>query len=147
MADITIGGLPAASSVDKNALLVIEQQGQAQKVFMGQIQEFAKAGAAEEAQKAKAEREGAEAAKQAIANLQVFVEMLDSSAAPTVEAELTDGRYSLTFGIPRGYQGPQGVQGPTGKTGAQGPQGIQGPQGDPGPQGKQGAQGPAGRFF
>ena len=144
MADITIGGLPAASSVDKNALLVMEQQGQAQKVFMGQIQDFAKAGAAEEAQKAKAEREGAEAAKQAIANLQVFVEMLDSSAAPTVEAELTDGRYSLTFGIPRGYQGPQGVQGPTGKTGAQGPQGIQGPQGDPGPQGKQGAQGPAG---
>lgn len=144
MADITIGGLPAASGVDKNALLVMEQQGQAQKVFMGQIQEFAKAGAAEEAQKAKTEREGAEAAKQAIANLQVFVEMLESSALPTASAELTDSGYALTLGIPRGYQGPTGPAGPRGSTGPTGPQGAQGPAGPTGPQGLTGPQGPTG---
>ena len=147
MADITIGGLPAASSVDKNALLVMEQQGQAQKVFMGQIQDFAKAGAAEEAAKAKTEREGAEAAKQAIANLQVFVEMLESSANPTASAELTDSGYALTLGIPRGYQGTQGIPGIQGKTGPQGdpgPQGQPGIQGKTGPQGQPGIQGPPG---
>lgn len=144
MADTTIGGLPAAESLDRNALLLAESQGQAKKVFMGQIQDFAKAGAAEEAARAKTEREGAEAAKQAIANLQVFVEMLESSANPTASAELTDSGYALTLGIPRGYQGPTGPAGPRGSTGPTGPQGAQGPAGPTGPKGATGQQGPVG---
>lgn len=144
MADTTIGGLPAAESLDRNALLLAESQGTAQKVFMGQIQDFAKAGAAEEAQKAKEEREGAEAAKQAIASLQVFVEMLESSANPTASAELTDSGYALTLGIPRGYQGPAGPAGPAGPRGSTGPTGPQGPAGPTGPKGATGPQGPTG---
>lgn len=144
MADTTIGGLPAAGSVDRNSLLLMEQQGQAQKVFMGLIQDFAKAGAAEEARKAKTEREGAEAAKLAIANLQVFVEMLESSALPTASAELTNSGYALTLGIPRGYQGPTGPTGPRGSTGPTGPRGETGPVGPTGPAGPRGEAGPTG---
>ena len=78
----------------------------------------------------------AEAASQAIQDMDVDAETLAEGSAASVEKTVDPetGAVTLNFGIPKGdtgatgQQGPQGIQG---ETGPQGPQGIQGEKGDP----------------
>lgn len=86
----------------------------------------------------------AEDAKEAVLNMGVESETLEPGSPATVEKSSEGGVVTLTFGIPRGIQGPQGVQGPQGERGIQGPKGDTGSTGPVGPQGPQGVQGPQG---
>ena len=154
MADKTIGELPAASNLDDNSLLVVEQQGTAMCVSgalwkryaqeavvpqVGAAQTSAQAAAssakaAQAAQSAaqtaqagaQAARQGAEAAEQAIEDMTVSSETLPPDSPATVVKSAVGESFNLFFGIPRGPQGIQGPQGPQGIQGPQGPQGING---------------------
>ena len=151
MPDLTIGQLPAASSVSDAALFVLEQNGTAQSATGAQWKGYAQAAvasqvsaaqasaqsAASSAQAAQAAQQGAEAAQagaeaaqagaemaeRAIENMTVSAETLSADSPAKVTKSASGVSFHLFFGIP---SGPQGIQGP------QGPQGIQGP---PGPQG------------
>ena len=148
MADTTIGELPQASRFDRNSLLVAENQGIAESVTGGQIQDLAKAGAAEAAaQSATSANEASASAKQAaesvgaILGLTVQAETLPPGSEAQAKSSLVDGTYRLVLGLPAGQTGPQGEIGPIGPTGPQGKTGATGPQG---PQGEPGATGPQG---
>lgn len=144
MADKTIGELPAASGLDDDSLLVVEQQGTAMRasgalwkgfaqsavasqVSAAQHSAQAAASSAQVAQaaqrSAQAAQAGAEMAERAIENMTVSADTLSADSPAKVTKSASGASFHLFFGIPRG---PQGIQGP------QGPQGIQGP---PGPQG------------
>lgn len=144
MADKTIGELPAASGLDDDSLLVVEQQGTAMRasgalwkgfaqsavasqVSAAQHSAQAAASSAQVAQaaqrSAQAAQAGAEMAERAIENMTVSAETLSADSPAKVTKSASGASFHLFFGIP---SGPQGIQGP------QGPQGIQGP---PGPQG------------
>ena len=144
MADKTIGELPAASGLDDDSLLVVEQQGTAMRasgalwkgfaqsavasqVSAAQHSAQAAASSAQVAQaaqrSAQAAQAGAEMAERAIENMTVSAETLSADSPAKVTKSASGVSFHLFFGIP---SGPQGIQGP------QGPQGIQGP---PGPQG------------
>ena len=155
MPDITIGELPQASRFDRASLLVSENQGIAESVTGGQIQDLAKAGAADAAsQAAAAASEATSAAKKAAAaadsilGLSVQAETLPPGSEASAEADLIDGYYQITLGLPEGQTGPQGETGPAGPTGPQGetgPAGPAGPQGETGPTGPQGEKGETGK--
>lgn len=151
MADLTIGQLPAASSVSDAALFVLEQNGTAQSATGAQWKGYAQAAVASQVSAAQASaqaaassaqaaqaaqaaaqiaqagaqaaQQSAETAEQAIENMTVSSATLSSDSPATVVKSASGDSFNLFFGIPKG---PQGIQGP------QGPQGIQGP---PGPQG------------
>lgn len=144
MADKTIGELPAASGLDDDSLLVVEQQGTAMRasgaLWKGFVQSAvasqvsaaqhsaqAAASSAQVAQaaqrSAQAAQAGAEMVERAIENMTVSAETLSADSPAKVTKSASGVSFHLFFGIP---SGPQGIQGP------QGPQGIQGP---PGPQG------------
>lgn len=163
MADSTIGGLPAASSLDPEALLVAEIQGVAVKITGAQLIALVQAGvdvyiqgaqtAAENAAQSAAEAQAAagsiggaveeaqtaaqaaQVARQAIEDMAVEAETLPNGQDATVSKSLVDGVVKLVFGL------PQGAKGETGDTGPVGPAG---PQGDDGPAGPTGPSGPAG---
>ena len=154
MPDLTIGQLPAASSVSDSALFVLEQNGTAQSATGAQWKGYAQgavapqvsaaqtsaqaaassAKAAQAAQSAaqtaqagaQAARQGAEAAEQAIEDMTVSSETLPPDSQATVVKSAVGKSFNLFFGIPRGPQGIQGPQGPQGIQGPQGPQGING---------------------
>ena len=129
MPDITIGELPQASRFDRASLLVSENQGIAESVTGGQIQDLAMT---------------------PLLQLTVDAITLATGSAASVEKKIIDGKYHFIFSIPTGPQGPQGkagpqgIQGETGPVGPAGPQGETGPEGPAGPQGIQGETGPAG---
>ena len=141
IADKSIGELPAASSVNDDALFVIEQQGTAYSVagsvWKGYAQQSAQAqaqaaaasatAAAGSATTAQQAAEAAQSAQEAIENLGVAGTTLAPGASATVSKSVDGtGAVTLTFGIPQGIQGPQGVQGETGPTGPQGETGSPG---------------------
>ena len=129
MPDITIGELPQASRFDRASLLVSENQGIAESVTGGQIQDLAMT---------------------PLLQLTVDAITLATGSAASVEKKIIDGKYHFIFSIPTGPQGPQGkagpqgIQGETGPVGPAGPQGETGPEGPAGPQGIQGETGPVG---
>ena len=100
--------------------------------------------AAASATEASGYADDAEDAKEAVLNMGVASETLEPGSPATVEKSSEGGVVTLTFGIPRGIQGPQGAQGPQGIQGLQGPKGDTGSTGPVGPQGPQGVQGPQG---
>lgn len=100
--------------------------------------------AAASATEASGYADDAEDAKEAVLNMGVASETLEPGSPATVEKTSEGGVVTLTFGIPRGLQGPQGDQGPQGIQGVQGPKGDTGSTGPVGPQGPQGVQGPQG---
>lgn len=127
MPDITIGELPQASRFDRASLLVSENQGIAESVTGGQIQDLAKAGAAAAAaQAAAAASEATSAAKTAAAaadsilGLSVQADTLPPGSEASAEADLIDGYYQITLGLPEGQTGPQGETGPAGPQGERG---------------------------
>ena len=151
MADTTIGELPQASRFDRDSLLVTENQGIAESVTGGQIQDLAKAGASEAAaQAAKSASDASAAAKKAaesagaILGLTVQADTLPPGADATAESSVVDGKYRLVLGLPAGQTGLQGEVGPVGPTGPQGRTGEAGPQGPRGETGATGPQGPQG---
>ena len=138
MADKTIGELPAASGLDDDSLLVVEQQGTAMRasgalwkgfaqsavasqVSAAQHSAQAAASSAQVAQaaqrSAQAAQAGAEMAERAIENMTVSADTLSADSPAKVTKSASGASFHLFFGIPRG---PQGIQGP------QGPQGING---------------------
>ena len=144
MADKTIGELPAASGLDDDSLLVVEQQGTAMRASGALWKGFAQSAVASQVsaaphsaqaaassaqvaqaaqRSAQAAQAGAEMAERAIENMTVSADTLSADSPAKVTKSASGASFHLFFGIPRG---PQGIQGP------QGPQGIQGP---PGPQG------------
>lgn len=163
MADSTIGGLPAASTLDPEALLVAEIQGVALKITGAQLIALVQAGvdvyvqgaqtaaiqAQQSAQEAKTAAEGigtavedaqsaaqnAQAARTAIENMLVEAITLDTGQPATVSKELVDGVVKLVFGLPQGAKGETGEAGPTGPAGPQGETGPAGPTGPSGPEG------------
>lgn len=127
MPDITIGELPQASRFDRASLLVSENQGIAESVTGGQIQDLAKAGAADAAaQAAAAASEATSAAKKAAAaadsilGLSVQADTLPPGSEASAEATLIGGYYRITLGLPEGQLGPQGATGPAGPQGERG---------------------------
>ena len=151
MADITIGELPQASTFDRDSLLVVETQGEAQKVTGGQVQDLAKAGAAAaaaaaamSADTASSAAQSAEASKNAVLSLNVSAETLEPGSEAFARKEIVDGVYMITLGVPAGATGPVGPTGDTGPQGPVGPVGNTGPQGPVGPTGETGPIGPQG---
>ena len=147
MADKTIGELPAASGLDDDSLLVVEQQGTAMRasgalwkgfaqsavasqVSAAQHSAQAAASSAQVAQaaqrSAQAAQAGAEMAERAIENMTVSAETLSADSPAKVTKSASGASFHLFFGIPRGPQGIQGPQGPQGIQGPSGPQGING---------------------
>ena len=139
MADKNIGSLPQAEQVNDDALLVLEQQGQAMKMTGAQIKDFARQGvdvyvtsaqdaaknaaaSAKTAQDAAgsigtaveytaANARAAQDARDAIVNMIVEAVSLATGKPATVTKELTDGVYKLVFGLPAGAKGDQGDPG------------------------------------
>lgn len=116
MADKNIGSLPQAEQVNDDALLVLEQQGQAMKMTGAQIKQFARQGvdvyvtsAQNAAQNAAASAKTAQDARDAIVNMIVEAVSLATGKPATVTKELTDGVYKLVFGLPAGAKGDQGA--------------------------------------
>ena len=147
MADKTIGELPAASGLDDDSLLVVEQQGTAMRasgalwkgfaqsavasqVSAAQHSAQAAASSAQVAQaaqrSAQAAQAGAEMAERAIENMTVSADTLSADSPAKVTKSASGASFHLFFGIPRGPQGIQGPQGPQGIQGPSGPQGING---------------------
>ena len=147
MADKTIGELPAASGLDDDSLLVVEQQGTAMRasgalwkgfaqsavasqVSAAQHSAQAAASSAQVAQaaqrSAQAAQAGAEMAERAIENMTVSAETLSADSPAKVTKSASGVSFHLFFGIPSGPQGIQGPQGPPGIQGPPGPQGING---------------------
>ena len=143
MADKTIGELPAASGLDDDSLLVVEQQGTAMRasgalwkgfaqsavasqVSAAQHSAQAAASSAQVAQaaqrSAQAAQAGAEMAERAIENMTVSADTLSADSPAKVTKSASGASFHLFFGIQgiQGPQGPQGIQGPSG------PQGING---------------------
>ena len=139
MADKNIGSLPQAEQVNDDALLVLEQQGQAMKMTGAQIKQFARQGvdvyvtsaqnaaknaasSAETAQDAAgsigtavedtaANARAAQDARDAIVNMIVEAVSLATGKPATVTKELEDGVYKLVFGLPAGAKGDRGDPG------------------------------------
>lgn len=154
MPDLTIGQLPASTSVSDEALFVIEQNGEAQSVTGGQWKAYAQSSVAQYVQTAQNAAESAQnasesaqsaaqnasesagvaqesanaaaSAKNAIENMSVSAETLPPGSQAAVSKTAVGGSFNLLFGIPRGQQGETGPQGPQGIQGPQGPQGING---------------------
>ena len=171
MADKTIGELPSVENVTDASLIPVEQAGVAAKMTGAQFKAWAVAGAqpysdaaaqsatqaagsastaSSKATEAAGSATAAEAAKNAILDMNVESTTLSPGSSATVQKTSSGGVVKLTFGIPRGNKGDTGATGATGPQGVQGERGIQGPQGEQGiqgvqgPQGIQGIQGPPG---
>ena len=124
MADSTIGALPQAVSLEDDALLIAEQQGQAVKVTGAQFKEFGRQavigqvqGYVDQAQAAAAQ---AEEAVRAVTDMTVDAH---ASETATVAKTMKDGKVNLSFSLPKGEQG---LPGPAGATGPRGPKGDPG---------------------
>lgn len=112
MADRTIGSLPRAAGLYDDSLLVMEQQGAAMSLSGGQIKSFAQAGVSDYVEAArKAAQEGAEAAREAIEDLEVTADTLLAGTPASVEKTDREGHVLLRFGLPTGEQGPKGNPG------------------------------------
>lgn len=112
MADITIGELPQASRFDRDSLLVAENQGIAESVSGAQIQDLAKAGAADAAaQAAAAASDANNAAKTAkdaansILGLTAQANTLPPGSDASADVVAENGNLLLKVGIPRGDSG------------------------------------------
>ena len=159
MADKTIGSLPASTSVDDDALFVIEQQGTAMKATGAQWKGYAQSAVSQYVTQAQQAANNAlqasEQATDAVQSIGTAVEDTEANkeAAQAAQnaAEEAAGTYPYvgengdwyswddetkqfkdTGVSATGPQGAQGVQGPQGEQGPQGPQGPQGVKGDTG---------------
>lgn len=144
MADKNISSLPAATTINDNALFVAEQNGEAVKVSGKQFIDFAQSsveGYIDQAQQAandaleavskigtavedtqanktaaQAAQEGAENAKAAIENMTVDANTLPSGSQASVSKSILDGIVNLTFRLPTGTKGDKGEKGEDGNS-------------------------------
>ena len=158
MPDLSINQLPAGSSVQPTALLVVYQNGATQSITGAQLIQFANVEVNGAAAAAAASAQEAEASSQAIQNMGVSAQTIAPGQPAVVDKQVSpDGVVTLLFSIPRGVQGETGPQGvsvtaasvladgtlqltlSSGSTlnagNVVGPQGPQGVQGETGPQG------------
>jgi hypothetical protein len=154
VADKTIGELPAISTLSDAAMLPVEQNGAAGRIFGSQWKQYAvdtvssyvttasnaaqtatnaattATGKADDAEASALSASGsastAVAAKDAIVNMTVSASTVAAGNPATVTKTEIGGIVNLAFGLPTGATGSQGIQGPAG------PQGVQGPRGDTG---------------
>ena len=114
MADYTVkkvGEFPAAISFNAEDVLFVEQYGKAKKLSGELLQEFCQAAISALVERAETAANDAEAAKNAIVTLEVESSTLKTGEAATVTAELKDGKYVLSFGLPKGAIGEPGADG------------------------------------
>ena len=118
MADKQIGALPGVQEVDGTSLFVAEQEGEAVKVTGAQVAAFAQSAVQAQISEAETAAEEAEAARQAIEDMDADVTTLDEDTSATVTKSVgPDGNVTLHFGIPRGQTGATGGAGPQGPAG------------------------------
>lgn len=152
--EATIGSLPGIADLYDDTKIPVEQQGEARHMTGAQWKQYAKSGvsqyveaaqeaannaqqaasavgtsareAAASASAAQIAKKGAEAAREAIENMEVSANTLPPGNNATVSKTSVSGVVNLRFGIPKGNQGDvgpegkQGIQGPPGKDGING---------------------------
>lgn len=103
-----ISEFPAATGFTGKDLLFIEQDGSSRNLSGELLQAFCQAAVKVFTERAETAANDAEAAKNAIVTLEVESSTLETGEAATVTAELKDGKYVLSFGLPKGATGDKG---------------------------------------
>lgn len=100
---------PGATEFKAGDLLFAFQDGQSRKLAGAVLQAFCRAAVDELVKKAETAAGNAEAAKNAIAALEVAANTLETGEPATANVELTEDKFLITFGLPKGDNGSPGV--------------------------------------
>ena len=100
---------PGATEFKAEDLLFAFQDGQSRKLAGAVLQAFCRAAVDELVKRAETAADDAEAAKNAIAALEVAANTLETGEPATANVELTENKFLITFGLPKGDKGSPGV--------------------------------------
>ena len=100
---------PGTTEFKAEDLLFSFQDGQSCKLAGAVLQEFCRAAVDELVKRAETAAGDAEAAKNAIAALEVAANTLETGELATAAVELTEDKFLITFGLPRGDKGAPGA--------------------------------------
>lgn len=110
MPDLSINQLPAGSSLQPTALLVVYQNGQTQSITGAQLISFANVAISDAAKAAQQAAQQAQNAANAVENLGVSATTLPAGQPAAVEKTVSEtGAVTLAFSIPQGIQGEPGA--------------------------------------